>query len=199
MLLSNRIEWVENGVYRFRPPISSSPEEIERRPSLFEQGQAAHRRDDYQGALVKYRKVPWDDPNIVKALVNEAEILIHYKNFRDAEDICREALKINPLYAQAYFNLALIYEERPSPREAINFYLKALEVDRRYGDAYYNLGVLYRKHNQWHKAIQYFEWYLGCPIEDDNKDRILARAAIHKMKAQIETFRNRFSLIPRRA
>ena len=51
------------------------------------------------------------------------------------------ALRINPDYADAHYNLGVAYEQQDRTDEAIREYQAALRVNPDYADAHYNLGV----------------------------------------------------------
>ncbi|XP_063969709.1 protein O-mannosyl-transferase TMTC1-like isoform X1 [Lytechinus pictus] len=59
-----------------------------------------------------------------------------------AADFFHEAIRINPLHARAYFNLANIYHNRGELATAEALFLKALEIDPQYLDVFISLASL---------------------------------------------------------
>ena len=53
----------------------------------------------------------------------------------------QKAVDINPLYAEAYSNMAIVFQEQGDIDTAISLYHKALELDPNDINAYYNMGV----------------------------------------------------------
>jgi len=78
---------------------------------------------------------------------NLDKALFHYK----------AALKINPGYATALYNLGTIYEKKGQMDEAIRNYLKALKVKPEYFDALNNLGLAFCNQGKYDRAVIYFK------------------------------------------
>ena len=53
------------------------------------------------------------------------------------------ALRINPDYAEAHYNLGVVYGQQGRTDEAIREYQAALRINPDYAEAHYNLGVVY--------------------------------------------------------
>lgn len=51
------------------------------------------------------------------------------------------ALKIDPEYAEAYFNMAIAQDNKGEVKAAIDSYKRAIDVRPNYTDAYMNMGV----------------------------------------------------------
>lgn len=65
-----------------------------------------------------------------------------------AEAEYREALRIDPNFAPALFNLAIIRAQAGSVQEAIDLYRRVIGVDPKHADAHLNLGFLLREIGQ---------------------------------------------------
>ncbi len=65
-----------------------------------------------------------------------------------------EALKLNPSFWEAYYNLGLIFQESGIIDEAIQFYQKAIALNSQLYLAYYNLGNAYKNMDNFDLAIQ---------------------------------------------
>ncbi len=63
--------------------------------------------------------------------------------FAEAEEAFRNALKINPHYAQAWSNLCALFLAQEQTQAAIDACARAIEIDAEYADAQYNLALAY--------------------------------------------------------
>ena len=79
------------------------------------------------------------------------------KNLDKAIFHYKAALKINPGYATALYNLGTIYEKKSRKDEAIRYYLKALKVKPNYFDALNNIGIVFYHKGEYDKAVSYFK------------------------------------------
>ena len=60
--------------------------------------------------------------------------------FDDAIDSYKQALKIKPDYAEAYYNMGVALKDKGDPEAAIDSYKQALKIKPDYAEAYYNMG-----------------------------------------------------------
>jgi tetratricopeptide (TPR) repeat protein len=70
------------------------------------------------------------------------------KDYSNAILSYTNALKINPMYANAYNNLGLVYFNIKDNEKAAKCYKKAYELDPKHKHAYINLGKLLSNQNQ---------------------------------------------------
>ncbi|MCI16845.1 putative UDP-N-acetylglucosamine--peptide N-acetylglucosaminyltransferase SPINDLY-like [Trifolium medium] len=70
-----------------------------------------------------------------------------------------EALKIDPHYAPAYYNLGVVYSEMMQYDMALTFYEKAASERPMYAEAYCNMGVIYKNRGDLEAAITCYERY----------------------------------------
>ena len=85
--------------------------------------------------------------------------LLHQQNanFNHAIQCYSQALKINPEFKYAWFNMATSLTHVGRREEAINSYDKALENDQQYKEAWYNKGFLLRRDFKPKKALYCFD------------------------------------------
>ena len=76
--------------------------------------------------------------------------------FAEAAASYRQALRIQPDYIAAIFDLAATLQELGADDEAIAHYERALALDPRHVAAYNNLGNLLRGRNRWPEAERCF-------------------------------------------
>ena len=82
-----------------------------------------------------------DSATLIKLAVRKQET----GAYDEAIAILDQLLKVNSLYAPAYYQKGLIYEEWDKRKEALASYNKAIEIDPTYNDARLGLASLYDK------------------------------------------------------
>jgi tetratricopeptide (TPR) repeat protein len=86
-----------------------------------------------------------------------------YKQGRTDEAIrqYREALRLNPAFAQAHNNLGAALEKEGQTDEAIRHYQEALRLKADYAEAHNNLGIVFFQQNRTDDAIPQFKEAVG--------------------------------------
>ncbi len=69
----------------------------------------------------------------------------------------RKALKYNPKFYQASYNLALTYENRGNLDSAIYYYKKTISIKPKLSQAHMRLGKIYEKQKRYNEALREFE------------------------------------------
>jgi len=87
---------------------------------------------------------------------NLAGALIKSGNIEEGLDNYRKALKINPNFVQANFNIGKVLATQKKILEAESFFKKVIDLDPMYEDAYHNLGVVYQMKGNLDLATEYF-------------------------------------------
>ncbi len=77
--------------------------------------------------------------------------------FRDAEDLYRRAIDLDPQLAIAYTNLGNLRFRMGAESEAAELYKRALEIDPRQPEAHYNLGYVMLERGVPSRAIAHFQ------------------------------------------
>lgn len=106
-------------------------------------GLKAHSEGDLTAAASEYENVLELDSGNKYAYYNMALIDEASKNYGDAEDNYRAALKSDPEYQPALFNLAILRTSQ-DPEEATELYQQAVAADEKDAGAWLNLGLLLR-------------------------------------------------------
>ena len=76
------------------------------------------------------------------------------------------AVKLDPTYHWAWYNLGRMLDRKNLTEKAIEMYKKALEVNENYGDAWNNLGNIYSRINRFSLAKEAYERSYNCPTYD---------------------------------
>jgi len=58
-------------------------------------------------------------------------------------ETCTQNIRINPNYAEAYYNRGIAYQNLGEKQGAIGDYTEAIRINPSYADAYYNRGLIY--------------------------------------------------------
>jgi tetratricopeptide (TPR) repeat protein len=101
-------------------------------------------------------------------------------NLAEAEKCYTQALKVDPDYALAHFDIANLYDERGQRGPALEHYLTALRLSPTYADAHYNIALLYQGSNQPLKALHHWMTYLK--LDPTSQWATVARRELAKLR-----------------
>jgi len=79
------------------------------------------------------------------------------KKFKEAADSYRNALKIQPQFAEMQFNLGSVLYQLGDSQSAIQHYQKAIQIKPDLVVAYFNLGITYQNESQFDKALSAYQ------------------------------------------
>ena len=85
-----------------------------------------------------------------------------------AVDRFKQAIKINPHYADGYYNMGNALREQGKRDEAIEAYTKALSIKPNYAEAYNNMGIAFKEQGKLKEAIEVYNKALS--IKPDYAD-----------------------------
>lgn len=88
---------------------------------------------------------------------NIGNILVKNKNYSEAIDEFKEAIRIDPNFYGAYINLSKAFESEEQFNEAIETYKKAIEVRPEHYKSYFNLGNLLNRLEMYESAIDAYK------------------------------------------
>ena len=92
----------------------------------------------------------------------------------------QKAIKISPQYADAWFNLGLVYAETKSFTECEKCFQRVISIAPNYTYAYYALGMTYEKLGNNENAILNYEKFLS--LNKDTKSSQVIEAKIKSLK-----------------
>ncbi len=66
----------------------------------------------------------------------------------EAQHRCEKIIELRPNYAEAYNNLAILYDKKNDYANALKNYAKAVNLQPDYVKAHYNLGLFFLKYGK---------------------------------------------------
>jgi tetratricopeptide (TPR) repeat protein len=130
-----------------------------------------------------YQKALDLDPECASAAVNIGTLFYNYsRDLKEAEKYYKTAIKINPLYSLAHFNLGNVYDERADWRRAKQHYELAIETQPGYADAHYNLALLLQNLGQVMPAASHWQTFLKLDPRSDWAE--VARRELAKLRRE---------------
>jgi len=104
------------------------------------------------------------------------------KQFSDADKEYREAIRIDPDFAGAYYRLGLLQIEQQHPTAATQSLSKAVDLDPKNLDARLQLGELLVSSTQYSEAQKQAQTVLQQDGENAAAHRLLGQIAMHQMQ-----------------
>ena len=119
----------------------SSAEQYFLMGSLLDDGTPAQTEE----AVKAYRRALDEDPDLVAALINLANIRYSRDELAEAQALYERAIVLDPTYFEAHFNLGNIHHDHARYGEAEVSYREALALNNAYPDAHFYLAVTLEK------------------------------------------------------
>ena len=92
-----------------------------------------------------------------EALKNQGNIHLNNGKLEDAAECYRQAIALNPRYAEAYSNLGYVFQAQGNLDEAVMLYHKAIELNPNLLPAHQNLGLLLLSLGRYVEAWPHYE------------------------------------------
>jgi tetratricopeptide (TPR) repeat protein len=96
-------------------------------------------------AAQAYRRALEDDPDLVAAIINLANIRYARDELAEAQALYERAILLDPSYFEAHFNLGNIHHDHSRYSDAEACYREALALNATYPDAHFYLAVTLEK------------------------------------------------------
>ena len=107
-------------------------------------------------AIKLYERCTSNFPNHIFSKLNLSFLYYKLKDFKKAEIIINDAIKLKPDLANGYCIRGLILKSLDKYKESKFSLEKAIEIDPKYFDAYINLGLLNKDLNNYSDAEKYY-------------------------------------------
>jgi len=101
--------------------------------------------DRIEEAVKAYRRALEEDPDLVAALINLANIRYSRDELAEAQALYERAISLDDSYFEAHFNLGNIHHDHGRYAEAEGSYRIALALNNDYADAHFYLAVTLEK------------------------------------------------------
>lgn len=97
--------------------------------SLYGRAVRLYKEGRFHEAEKVYRELLELDPGYVDALNNLGIIYIHHRDYRAAVRHFKKAIRLKPLYAEPYYNLACLYTIKGDKEQGLIYLDRAVEID----------------------------------------------------------------------
>jgi tetratricopeptide (TPR) repeat protein len=97
----------------------------------------------------------------------------------------QQAIEKKSDYAEAHYNLGIVYSEKGMVEDAINEYKKTLAINPQFSDTYYTMGVAYAKKDQLEESVKSLQKALDLNQNDDKSHFALGVIYQTKRKAKV--------------
>ena len=110
-------------------------------------------------AVKSYRRALEEDPDLVAALINLANIRYSRDELAEAQALYERAISLDDSYFEAHFNLGNIHHDHGRYAEAETSYRIALALNHHYADAHFYLAVTLEKMGRSSDARSHWKAY----------------------------------------
>jgi tetratricopeptide (TPR) repeat protein len=131
--------------------------------SLLDDGSVERQEEAAQA----YRRALEDDPDLVAAIINLANIRYAKDELAEAQALYERAILIDPSYFEAHFNLGNIHHDHGRYHDAEVCYRHALALNPEYPDAHFYLAVTLEKMGCSAEARQHWQRYQSLAPEGE--------------------------------
>ena len=131
--------------------------------SLLDDGSPEHQEEAAQA----YRRALNDDPDLVAAIINLANIRYAKDELAEAQALYERAILLDPSYFEAHFNLGNIHHDHGRYVDASHAYRQALSLNADYPDAHFYLAVTLEKMGRSAEARQHWKHYQALAPEGE--------------------------------
>ncbi len=145
------------------PLLFANQPEVNSAASQYEKGVSFLKQDQYDAAIEAFQKALETEKGAgAQARIYNLIGLAYMKqgvSVSSAIGSFEQAIKLDPQFAESYFNIASAYSENNlDPQKAVQYFRKTIEVDPKYTKAYFGLGwfTLMQEDNA-AQAIDYFQ------------------------------------------
>lgn len=106
-----------------------------------------------------YRRALHEDPNLVAAIINLANIRYACDELPEAQALYERALRLDDTFFEAYFNLGNIHHDLGRHADAVEYYRRALSLNGQYAEGHFYLAVTLEKLGRSAEARQHWRAY----------------------------------------
>lgn len=133
----------------------SGAEEAFLEGSLLDDGTAERQIE----AARAYRRALHDDPDLVPAIINLANIRYACDELPEAQALYERAIRLDDSFFEAHFNLGNIHHDLGRHAAAVDYYRRALSFNGQYAEGHFYLAVTLEKLGRSAEARQHWRAY----------------------------------------
>ena len=104
--------------------------------------------------------------------------------FDAAIDSYKQALKIKPDYAEAYYNMGVALNDKGNPKAAIESYKQGLKIKPDYAEAYNNIGIVLKDQGDLEAAIDSYKQAIN--INPDYAEAYYNLSLLHLLRGNLD-------------
>lgn len=112
-----------------------------------------------QAAALAYRRALHEEPDLVAALINLANIRYAWDELPEAQALYERALRLDDSFFEAHFNLGNIHHDLGRHGDAVEHYRRALSLNGEYAEGHFYLAVTLEKMGRSPEARQHWRAY----------------------------------------
>jgi tetratricopeptide (TPR) repeat protein len=112
-----------------------------------------------QAAAQAYRRALHEDPDLVAALINLANIRYAWDDLPEAQALYERAIRLDDSFFEAHFNLGNIHHDLGRHADAVDYYRRALSMNGEYAEGHFYLAVTLEKLGRSGEARQHWRAY----------------------------------------
>ena len=145
-------------------------------------GSAYFEQKNYNEALLNYNEsLKLKETEITYVLIGNT--LAVKNDYNNAVRAYQKAIRINPNYALAYFNLGLLNSQKGNFDDALRQFGKAIEIDPLFAEAYRNTAIIYYMTENFGQSLFNFEKYNS--LITDESIKVTVRQDINELKKKL--------------
>lgn len=157
-LLGNALEksgQPDEALKKYQKAVLINSQDYEARTNV---GRIYYLKQNYEASIIAYEAALRINPDYPKVHSELGVVYYHYQNDpRHAVKELQQAVALDSNFAEAFFNLGVIYMESKELSEAMKNFKQAIKSDPFYSDAYSSLGVCYYRQKKFAEAQENLE------------------------------------------
>ena len=189
---------------RWNDSIQVARQIIKKRPRVYQAHRLIASSYDELGRLLlaeRFYKQSLAIKQMPESWVLLASVLDRLRRNEEAEDCLHKALRVDPDYEEAHYNLGCIYRWNGKSKLAEKHLRRAIKIDRKYSLAYAQLGQLLsssRRNDTTREAVRFLTKAVRCNPEDGWSRAYLANGlwTLKRLNAAEDQYRKLLELWP---
>jgi tetratricopeptide (TPR) repeat protein len=127
-------------------------------------------REAFRAYLQRATQDPWAHYHYGRILFLVAQLTPN-PDFQAAKSYLQRAVSLNPQFAEAYVQLAIVLQTEDQNKESLPFLDRAVRSNPKLASAHYRLGLAYRRLGERDKAAAEFALSEKLNVEEANREK----------------------------